>query len=77
MSTSTTPTTLRDQWQAHMDRTLPIDAPERQVQLLKRQWYAARLEELLTAPKTAENAALLAEAIGFGRAIGRAEETAT
>jgi hypothetical protein len=51
----TTATTLRDQWQAHADRTQPIDVPESTVRTIKRQWYAARLEELQQAPKTAEN----------------------
>lgn len=31
MTTKSEAVSLRDQWQAHMDRTLPIDAPERQV----------------------------------------------
>lgn len=68
--------TLADQWQQHADRTLPIDAAQATVIRARREWYYEQLLRLKDAPQTAQNAALLAEALGFARTIGREVERA-
>lgn len=71
-------TSLRDQWQTHADATLPIDAPEAQVIQARREWYGQQLDRLAAIPnRSAQEEALFLEAVGFGRAIGRAVENAT
>lgn len=68
--------TLAAQWQRHADRELPLDASHAQVIRMRRVWYYEQMLRLKAAPQTTESAALLAEAIGFGRAIGTAAESA-
>lgn len=73
-----TAATLRDHWQAHADRVLPIDAPQAEVLRARRQWYGQQLDRLAAMKnRSAQDEALFREAIGFGRAIGRPEEFAT
>lgn len=69
-------TNLSAQWQQHADDNLPIDAAQATVVHAKREWYYEQLLRLKDAPKTAQNAALLAEALGFGSTIGREVERA-
>ena len=73
-----TAATLRDQWQAHADRVLPIDASQAVVLKARRDWYGQQLDRLAAIPnRSAAEEALFREAIGFGRAIGTAAESAT
>lgn len=73
-----TAATLRDHWQAHADRVLPIDASQATVIRARRDWYGAQLDRLAAIPnRSAQDEALFQEAIGFGRAIGTAAESAT
>lgn len=70
--------TLRDLWQAHADATLPIDASQATVIRARREWYGQQLDRLAAIPnRSAAEEALFQEAIGFGRAIGTAAESAT
>lgn len=70
--------TLRDHWQAHADRVLPIDASQATVTRARRDWYGQQLDRLAAIPnRSAAEEALFQEAIGFGRAIGTAAESAT
>ena len=70
--------TLSDLWQSHADATLPIDASQAAVIREKRRWYGAQLDRLAAMPnRSAADEALFQEAIGFGRAIGTAAESAT
>jgi len=69
--------TLADQWQAHADATLPIDAPQAAVLRARREWYGAQLDRLAGIQnRSAADEALFREAIGFGRAIGTKAEAA-
>lgn len=70
--------TIRDQWQAHADATLPIDAPQAEVLRARREWYGQQLDRLAAMQnRSAADEALFREALGFGRAIGTAAESAT
>lgn len=70
--------TLAEAWQAHADRTLPIDCSQAHVLRARREFYAAQLERLAAMPsRSAADEALFREALGFGRAIGTAVEAAT
>lgn len=70
--------TLADLWQQHADATLAIDAPQAVVLRARREWYGAQLDRLAAMPnRSADDEALFQEAIGFGRAIGTAAESAT
>lgn len=70
--------TLRDQWQAHADATLPIDAAQATVIAARREWYGQQLDRLAAIKnRSAADEALFQEAIGFGRAIGTKAESAT
>ena len=70
--------TLSDLWQAHADASLPIDAPQAVVLRTRREWYGAQLDRLAAIKnRSAQDEALFQEAIGFGRAIGTAAESAT
>lgn len=77
MNTTTEHRTLADAWQAHADRTLPIDVSSAQVLREKRNWYYTRLVELKVQEPSPARDALLAEALGFARAIGTPAESAT
>lgn len=71
-------TPLARQWQAHADRTLAIDASQAEVLKARREWYGAQLDRLAAIKnRSAADEALFQEAIGFGRAIGTAAESAT
>lgn len=70
--------TLQDQWQAHADATLPIDASHAAVIRSRRDWYGQQLDRLAAIQnRSAQEEALFAEALGFGRTIGSAVEAAT
>lgn len=72
-----TAATLRDHWQAHADRVLPIDASQAAVIREKRRWYGAQLDRLAGIQnRSAADEALFREAIQFGRLIGSALESA-
>jgi hypothetical protein len=77
MNTATEHQTLADAWIAHADRTLPIDVSQAQCTRARRDWYYEQLLELKDQPPSTKRDALLAEALGFARAIGTAAETAT
>jgi hypothetical protein len=76
MNTTTEPRTLADAWQVHADKTLPIDVSQAQCTRARRDWYYEQLLELKDQPPSARRDALLAEALGFARAIGTAAEVA-
>lgn len=69
--------TLRDLWQAHADRVLPIDAPQAVVLRARREWYGQQLDRLAAMPnRSVQDEALFQEALQFGRLIGTALEAA-
>ena len=71
-------TTLAHQWQSHADATLPITASQAEVLKARREWYGQQLDRLAAIKnRSAAEEALFQEAIGFGRAIGTAAESAT
>ena len=70
--------TLATQWQSHADRVLPITASQAEVLKARREWYGQQLDRLAAIKnRSAAEEALFQEAIGFGRAIGTAAESAT
>lgn len=74
----TATTSLADQWTAHANRYLPQDPSQAQIIRAKREWYGQQLDRLAAIPnRSAQDEALFLEAVGFGRTIGSALETAT
>jgi hypothetical protein len=64
--------TLAAQWLAHAGRTLRHDAPAAEVRRAERAWYSDKFEELVKAPDTEQNRALMAECRGWARLyVGR------
>lgn len=74
MNTTTEHHTLADAWTAYADRTLPIDVSQAQCTRARRDWYYSQLLELNDQPPSTRRDALIAEALGFARAIGTAAE---
>ena len=66
--------TLADKWAAQLSASAPIP-PEQRIQA-KRTYMAGAMDALLLLDKGGDHRALLAECIGFGRAIGTAAEAA-
>ena len=67
-----TAATLTDKWAAQVANSRPIP-PEQRIQA-KRTYMAGAMDVLLMLEAGADRKALLAECIGFGRAIGTPAE---